>query len=654
MNWSMRFLAVGGCIVLCSGLIRATDSEWDESETESSAPNRVPVKASPFNAPLATKPTRRPVPNKPEPRSRNYYSDLFGDSGSLTSEAGQTDRERPAQMSSNKSARKTLQLGVSKSAKKSFSSKSESLDVWPSSEKPVQTAGFEDEPAEPRKAVKPTRVEIRPRVSRIPVPPTRTRTVSLTEEPLPRATAPVAAPQTGPQTAAVSLEWVKKSEFNVGQECRVELVVKNPGSAPVQNVIVDVAIQSPVRLTSANPEPVDHRDHLTWNFPTLAAESEQRIALTMIPARRGELGLQAQVHVLGTATASFHIEEPLLKITLKGPGEVLLGDSAAQTVVVSNPGTGAAHDVKISARLSGGLEHPRGNREDIEMEIGSLTPGESRTIRLPLTGVKPGPQTVSVTATCSADLSPVATTTIKVIAPSLTLSADGPGLRYKGRHAKFTAKVVNDGSVANNNVRIVQQVSDGFQFVSADHGGKFDAAEKTVTWFLGRLEPEQSIQVACELTTTGLGDFTQQISAVSDAGAWSEASVVTRIDGTPSLTMEVADLDDPVEVGVETAYEIRVKNEGSIAASNVIVSCELPEGVELLSAKGPTDARAERRTLIFKPVAHLAPAQEAVFRVSVKGLEDGQHRIQARVSSDSLDEPLLKEEQTKFYSDIRR
>src|SRR5262249_44691903 len=162
-------------------------------------------------------------------------------------------------------------------------------------------------------------------------------------------------------------------------------------------------------------------------------------------------------------------------------------------------------------------------------------------------------------------------------------------------------------------------------------GGKYDPAQRTVSWFLGRLEPDQTVQVGCELTATSIGEFTQKISVASDAGARAETTIDTQVDGVASLTMEIVDLDDPVQIGVETAYEIRVKNTGSKAAVNVEVSCDLPSGMELLSAKGPTDAFAEGRSLIFKPVAQLAPGQDSVFRVQVKGLLEGNQRVKARV-----------------------
>lgn len=642
MNRMMRTLAAGSLVSLTSLLGWAADRDWADSETPAPKSKRIVVKDA---RPSSVKPRAgvRAKSAAQETMPPNYYQELFN-SGRKPSEPSEPAEDSSARLMSNRTAKKPISVASPSTEQEPF----ESDDDWPqSAASGVKTARFgQDDGA--KKPIKQVRVDVRPKSARIPVPPAKSRGSA----PAPSASAPP-APLAGPQVSSLSLEWVKKSELNVGQECHVELVVKNTGTSPVEQVAVDALIQAPVRLTSASPQPVENRDRLTWNFASLPPDSEQRIALSLIPVRRGDLGLVAQVRVTGSAAAAFHVEEPLLQVALKGPTEITLGDSASQMVVVSNPGTGAAHDVKIVARASKGLQHARGG-ETVEMDIGTISPGESRTVRLPLTGLKGGEQTLSVTASAGAELTASASATMNVISPSLSVAADGPALRYKGRNARYTIHVANDGSVANNNIRVVQSLGEGFRFVSADHGGKFDPTSKTVSWFIGRLEPGQSADVSSELNAVSLGDFTHHVLATSDAGARGEATVQTQVDGTPSLTMEVADVDDPVEVGVETAYEIRVRNEGSKAASNVVVSCELPAGVQLISAKGATDARIDRRTLTFRPLSQLAPGQDSVFRIQVKGIEEGQHRIQARVSSDSLEEPLLKEEQTKFYSDVRR
>lgn len=641
------FQAVAASLVLMlATMVGWTLADADGSSEESSSQSGAIrlAKTRPSSAP------KRTVVQSAGPR--NYYQELFSSEDPAAKKSA-APRAKQEPIKTRNTANLTVRKAVPAAPVKDTETDDEDDLNEDNGPAPLMKAVVDDAAKNKNKnKIQQVMIQTRPRTSRIPLPPSTTHVSAATSPAAAHAASSLDAHfDSGSLSSAISLEWVKKSEFNVGQECAAELVVKNTGSSPVENVAVDAVFQTPVRVTSANPQPTDSREKLSWTFGRLAPGAEQRIAVKLIPSRRGELGLSAQVRLTGAASAKFRVEEPLLNVALQGTNEVMLGEQATQMVVVTNPGTGAAHDVKISAEASSGLEHARASDARIEMEIGTILPGESRTIRLPLTGVKGGEQSVSVTASSSAQVSNVATAAISVLSPSLAVSADGPALRYKGRNAKFTVNVTNDGTVANNNVRVVQTVAEGFQFVSADRGGKYDPELRTVSWFLGRMESDQSITLNCELSAVQLGEFTQKVTAASDAGARAETALDTKVDGAASLTMELVDLDDPVEIGVETAYEIKVKNSGSKAATNVTLKCELPEGVQLLSAKGPTDAVAQRHTLSFKPLAELAPDQESVFRVHVKGLRDGNERVKVLVSSDSLTEPLVQEEQTKFYSD---
>jgi hypothetical protein len=207
--------------------------------------------------------------------------------------------------------------------------------------------------------------------------------------------------------------------------------------------------------------------------------------------------------------------------------------------------------------------------------------------------------------------------------------------------------------VPNNNIRITHSVAEGFKFVSADRTGKYDSATKQVQWFIGRLEPGQTSQVACELNACALGEFTQNSVVLSDSGVRAEAKVTTKIDGVASLTMQLVDLDDPVEIGAETAYEIRIRNEGSKAASGVSIACELPPEMELKTVKAPVDAIVEGRQILFKPLDHVAAGSQVVYRVHVKGVQEGTHRMRVRMTGANLQEPVVYEEATKVYADSK-
>ncbi|MEX1095835.1 MAG: hypothetical protein WED34_07285 [Planctomycetales bacterium] len=457
-----------------------------------------------------------------------------------------------------------------------------------------------------------------------------------------------AAPPSGAQTPMVTVEWVPRSSINVGQECACELVVRNSGQGEARDVVVEATFPETVRLIDSKPLPSEGREKLAWTFPTIAPGGSQSIHIKMVPSQRGDIATQAQVRFTGVAGGLFRVEEPMLELALSGPKEVMVGDPASQLIVVSNPGTGVADNVTIEAVIPAGLEHPRGER--LAMDIGALSPGESRQVRLALAAISGGPQVVQVAARADANLRQVAEASIEVIAPELSVAVEGPGLRYLGRIAAYKLAVKNSGGAASNNVRVVHKVPAGFEFVSASHGGKFETEDNAIHWFVGGMKAGEEIGLTAQLNATQLGDFEHEVRATSEHGAKSEARLATRVEGSAALVLEIADLNDPVEIGAETGYEIRVRNEGTKAATNVGLSCELSPGVELVNAEGPSGRIAESGLVVFKSLT-LPPGQTAVYRVLVKGVTEGNHRFRARLASDSIQEPLIFEELTRFYAE---
>lgn len=588
-----------------------------------------PSPSAPRRPGTTTRTERFPAkPASPSPTSgKNYYEELFGEAPPLT--ASPSSNRGPAISPAPESKRPA---SAPPSKQIPLDDKFQDFPAETNLERVIQT-GYEKGSSADRSFI---------------------QQVSVNNEGTPNKPTPVVSTVGALPAAApmVTVEWAKKTDINVGQESEIELVVKNSGTVPATNVTVDATFPNSVRLTSVEPKPAQAADKLSWTFDVLAPKAERRLLVKLIPSRRGDLGTSAEVRYTAQSANLFKVEEPLLKVAIKGPAEVLLGDPASQLITITNPGTGVAHDVKLEARLSEGLEHPKGER--LEIEVGSINPGDSQHVRLGLSAIKGGAHTLTVAATSASDASATTAWKVNVIAPSLKIAADGPALRYKGRNAKYTVTVTNDGSVANNNVRVTQAVPDGFQFVSADRGGKFDPSQRTVQWFLGRMDAGQVQHMSCELTAVALGNFKHQIIVGSDAGVRAETMTETRVDGTASLATEIVDLADPIEVGAETAWEVRVRNDGSKAASNIAIACELPEGVSLMHAKGATSATADNRSVVFKPLASLAPGQQAVFRIHVRGTVEGSHRLRARITSDSLEESVTLEEATKFYSDAKK
>ena len=123
------------------------------------------------------------------------------------------------------------------------------------------------------------------------------------------------------------------------------------------------------------------------------------------------------------------------------------------------------------------------------------------------------------------------------------------------------------------------------------------------------------------------------------------------VEGLASLVFDISDGYDPIEVGAETQYEVRVVNEGSKTANNVQIVVAFPPDMQPLSGDGPARARVEGQNVIFDVVTRLAPKSEAVFKFRGKGLRPGDHRVRVQLASDEMERPVMKEESTRVYSD---
>ena len=455
----------------------------------------------------------------------------------------------------------------------------------------------------------------------------------------------------GPQNPNVKVEWTSKEGINVGQESSCELIVSNSGSSTAYNVEVDARFPADVQLISTNPAQEELVPDLTWSLGNIPAGETRSIQVVLVPTHRGALNATAEVHFTAAAQSGFVVREPLLGLSNTGPEQVIVGDPASQSVTITNPGNGIAKNVRLDALIPEGLEHTRGER--LIMDVGSLNPGESRTIRLALSAMTGGDKVIQVSASAEGGLLETSSSTMKVIAPSLTAAIDGPGLRYKGRTATYKLKVVNDGTIGTSNVRMMHKIPEGFEYIGSSRGATYDAPTRILSWFVGKLEAGKAAEMEVELNASQIGEFTHYVRATSEHGSTTDTQVVTRVEGASALVMDIVDLDDPVEVGNETAYEIKVRNEGSAAAEDIGISCELPEGVQLVKASGPAEFVTEGNLILFKPLPTIAAGESATYRVFVVGHVDGNLVFRARVTSAASPEALTFEELTRFYGDVR-
>ncbi len=459
---------------------------------------------------------------------------------------------------------------------------------------------------------------------------------------VPKAAATASVADSGPQSPGVSVQWVRHGEFNVGQECDVDLLVQNNSKSTIRSVMTEAVIPSEVEVLDATPAPMTGTEVPSWTFGELKPGESRTVKLRVIPRQRGDVRLDAFVRLTGSASAAFSVQEPMIGVAVAGPDKVEVGQQAAYSIRVSNPGTGIANNVVIQAAIPEGLEHRSGSL--LTIDIGTLNPGESRQAKLNLTAVKGGDQELAVRAVAEGGLTDESMTSVEVAEPQLQIAITGPEEQMSGRTADYKMTVSNAGIVQSANVRAKYRIPEGFEFVAANRGGKYAKADHSIEWFVGTLQPEETSEFQLTLKATKTGEALHQAGVISEHGQVTMCENLTQVEGTAALDLKIAASQPSVKAGEEIEWQVTIANTGSRAANAVGLSCELPAGFELVAAEGPSEYIAENGVMVFRSLPEVAAGETVTFTISGKCLRAGNQHLRLRVASESITEPLIGEE----------
>jgi uncharacterized repeat protein (TIGR01451 family) len=453
----------------------------------------------------------------------------------------------------------------------------------------------------------------------------------------------------GAPAPTLYLQTIGPTSQNLSQPFHYEIVLRNPGSAAVFHVQVEDELPPGARVIRAEPKAEVQGQKLFWDLGSVEAGADRHLKVEVQPAGEGEF----QSHATATFATSSHlrtrITKPRLTLAKFAPEKVPLGNKVLFRLVVTNTGTGPATHVVLHDQLPPELEHPQGTL--IEGDVGTLAAGESKTITLEATAVKGGRVVNQAEVTADDGLQASARVELLVTEPALLLRKTGPKQGILRRELEHRLEVVNPGQAPATSVHIVDTLPEGLDFSAASDGGAYTADKRTVDWNVGTLEPGETRAVTLRLLAKTAGDYVNQAVARADRGLEAKAGAPVHVEGIAALTFEVVDLDDPVEVGAETSYEIRVVNQGSAAALNVHIQTVVPEGMTPLGGDGPSAIHVEGQKVSFDPVPKLAARADALYRVRVKAVKKGDWRFKAYLTCDQLERPVYEEESTLVYDD---
>lgn len=455
----------------------------------------------------------------------------------------------------------------------------------------------------------------------------------------------------GVQAPSLTIEKIAPREIQVNQSADFQIVVRNAGRVTANDVQVFDMIPAGTEYVSAVPQPTrTGAQDLRWSLGEMRPGQEKRIKIQLKPIRPGEIGSVAQVTFASRASMRTRVTKPVLHIRQTAQPRVLIGDNVILDVMVENKGDGPAHQVIIQEDVPPQLEFSDGYRE-LEYEIGTLAPGQSRQVRLSLRAAEIGRLKNVLVATADGGLSAQHAIDMEVIAPQLVATGTGPRRKFLRREATHQFSVENKGTADATNVELVARLPSGLKFLNANNRGKYDPNTHAVYWSLAELTP--NVVGSVELNTLPIESGEQKINfeATADLEQKSQTAQSLLVEHLIDVFFDIDDVVDPIEIGSSTNYRIRVINQGTKTATNVRIQVDFPNGIQPVSVDGNLPNEIRGQQIIFNPITSLNPNDEIKLLVQGNGVASGDHRVVVRLQTDGRATPVSKEETTRVYDD---
>jgi uncharacterized repeat protein (TIGR01451 family) len=296
---------------------------------------------------------------------------------------------------------------------------------------------------------------------------------------------------------SLELRRIAPAEALLCEPIPVDFIVTNTGTGTAQGVQI-------VDNLPAGLQTVDGKSKVTLDVGTLAAGESRRFSTKLRATRTGAYvdkaivtsgtGLKAESEATTT-----NIRQPILTLVKSGPRRQYLGRSVTYEITVTNKGDGPAQNTVVEDVVPPavtGIEATSGSQfsgSKLVWELGTLEPNASKKVRVSYTPTREGE--VLATATASAYCAEPVTDSIRTIvtgiaAPHLEV-VDLEDPVEIGGTTTYVITVTNEGSAADNNVRIVCSLDDKVQYVSSAGATPGSVMGKTVSFApLRNIEPK--------------------------------------------------------------------------------------------------------------------------------------------------------------------
>jgi len=317
-------------------------------------------------------------------------------------------------------------------------------------------------------------------------------------------------------------------------------------------------------------------------------------------------------------------------------------DTVVLTCLVRNEGSGATKPTQLSFDLPEGLE--AADDGQAEMQIDSIEPGETREVTLRLAARQARDYQLQPSLTTEGGDMTAEPIAVRVIQPELELAVQAPSEEYLNRPVRYTVNLRNPGDVAVPATRLMIDPPEQLENRSVSSE---NVAAEDGSYTIGMLRAGESRSVTLTGDAVDSGTATLEAAAEGYCVETKQATAEVQLQGVPALVLVAYDERDPIAVGNQTTYDIKVRNQGTAAADNIELSGTLGDRLTFVEGDGQTKVSGSGGSFELEPVTRLEPGQSAGWTVTVKGDSEGYGRLDLKMTSTATKRSITEQEPTR-------
>jgi uncharacterized repeat protein (TIGR01451 family) len=314
--------------------------------------------------------------------------------------------------------------------------------------------------------------------------------------------------------ASLALTVSGPSSLEPGQLLPFEIVVHNNGAAALTGVRVEQALPDGVQVLKTEPLAEATSGRLVWNLGTLEMAGERRLHVELQPGNLSAINLAPTATFSPVVGLQTRISQPSFAIVQLGPDVVQAGDTVQLTVQVANHGPTPLHHVRVRDRLPDGLRHNMGDL--IEADLGTLQPGEIRTLPLEALAVRTGQLVNAVEARTQEGQVSSSRRNISIKDTGLFLKVSGQKQAAAGALVDLKLAIHNVGPQAAANIQLQVVYPEGLEIVGSTIESRIDPDARVVFWTLPRLAGGQTHEIILQVRGRSRGDWSWEASVAAD------------------------------------------------------------------------------------------------------------------------------------------